>query len=116
MLEQSFQRIKDKRGERWTVPFVLDRIASQYAGLFQIHDDGEHIAWMVVEKMAQGESPWMNVWLLEGEGLERAGEILPLIDDLAKSAGCVAWRCTGRAGWKSIGLKPIATVYERVLT
>ena len=115
VLMESFQRIKDKTKERWSPAFVLDRIASQYAGLFHINDDGDHIAWMVVERYEQGESPWLNVWLLEGEGIERAQEILPLIDDLARSVGCVAWRCTGRKGWESIGLRPIATVYERTL-
>ena len=108
--------MKEKRGERWTPAFVMEQIASQNAGLFNINDDGEHLGWMVCERFEQGEQPWMNVWIVEGEGLEVAPEVLPLIDKLAKSIGCVAWRCTGRKGWKRIGLRPIATVYERVLT
>jgi hypothetical protein len=55
----------------------------------------------------------MNVWIVEGEGIEHAPECLALLDDLARSVGAVAWRCTGRKGWRSIGLEPIATVYER---
>ena len=116
ILEASFQRVKDKTGDRWTVPFVLDRIASGHAGLFRVHDDGEHMGYMVAEKYEQGEAPWMNVWIIEGVGLERFHEVLTLVDQLARTIGCVAWRCTGRKGWKAIGLKPIATVYERELT
>ena len=115
VLEASFQRVKDKTGERWTPNFVMSRIQAGHAGLFRIHDDGKHIAYMVVERYAQGESPWMNVWILEGKGLHKAPEILPAIDELAKGIGAVAWRCTGRRGWESIGLKPVSVVYERTL-
>ena len=114
VLEASLQRVKDKTGDRWTVPFVLGRIAESKAGLFRFHDDGEHLAFMVVQRIEEGESPWMNIWILEGDGLNRFEECLPLVDGLAKSIGAVAWRCTGRKGWAKY-LKPIATVYEREL-
>ena len=114
LLEASFQRVKDKTGDRWTVPFVLDRIQQGKAGLFRLHDDGSHMAYMVVERYEQGEAPWMNVWILEGDGLDRFDECVPLVDGLAKSIGAVAWRCTGRKGWAKF-LKPVAVVYERDL-
>jgi hypothetical protein len=113
-VERAFQRVKQKTGERWTLPFVFQRLAEGKAGLFHFVAE-KHIAYMVCELYEQGEAPWMNVWILEGEGLERADECLPLIDGLARSIGAVAWRCTGRKGWKAIGLKPIATVYERAV-
>lgn len=113
-VERAFQRVKKKTGERWTLPFVFKRLAEGKAGLFRFVAE-KHIAYMVCELYEQGEAPWMNVWILEGEGLERADECLPLIDGLARSIGAVAWRCTGRKGWKAIGLKPIATVYERAV-
>jgi hypothetical protein len=114
VLEQAFSRVKEKCRERWTPAFILSCLEAGTAGLFQVHDDGDHMGWVVVERYDQGE-PWLNVWIIEGAGLERAQEVLPLIDDLARSVGCVAWRCTGRKGWESIGLRPIATVYEREL-
>jgi len=114
VLEQSFQRVKEKTGDRWTVPFVFERIQQGKAGLFELYDT-DHAAYVVVERVEQGEPPWMNIWILEGEGLEKASECIPLFDELAKSVGAVAWRCTGRKGWKAIGLKPIATVYKRVV-
>ena len=113
-LEAALQRVKDKTGERWTLPFVFDRIASGNAGLFRFHEDGKHFGYMVVERYDQGEV-WMNVWILEGEGLDRFDECLPLVDDLAKSIGAASWRCTGRKGWAKF-LKPVATVFERELT
>jgi len=114
VLERSFQRVKDKTGDRWAVPFVFERIQQGKAGLFELYDT-DHAAYVVVELMEQGDAPWMNLWILEGQGLEKHSECMPLFDELAKSVGAVAWRCTGRKGWKAIGLKPIATVYERVV-
>ena len=114
VLEASLTRVKDKTGERWTPAFVMSRIASGDAGLYRFHDDGEHMGYMVCELYSQGESPWMNVWVLEGQGLARFEECAPLIDALARSIGAVAWRATGRRGWAKF-LKPVATVYERVL-
>lgn len=114
VLERSLQRVKDKTRDRWTVPFLLGRIQTGQAGLFRFHDDGEHMAFMVVERYDQGEAPWMNVWILEGDGLDRFDECLPLVDLLARQIGATAWRCTGRRGWAK-WLKPIATVYEREL-
>lgn len=106
----ALERVKAKTGDRWTVPFLLGCVEKGFAGLFEILAD-KHIAWMVVERMDQGEV-WMNVWVLEGQGLERAEEIFPLIDDLARSIGAQRWRCTGRKGWGK-WLKPVATVFER---
>lgn len=103
--------MKAKTGDRWTVPFVLSCIEKGFAGLYAIRELDSHIAWMVVERMDQGEV-WMNVWILEGDGLEHAEAIFPLIDDLARSIGAASWRCTGRKGWAK-WLKPVATVYER---
>ena len=113
VLEAAFQRVKDKTGEKWTPAYVMDRIISGQAGLFRLHDDGAHIAWVVVERHDQGEV-WMNVWIVEGEGMDRFMEYLPLMDGLAKKIGAKSWRCTGRKGWGKY-LKPIATVYEREL-
>lgn len=112
-LEASFQRVKEKTGERWAPPFVLARIVEGKAGLFRFQDDGKHLGYCVVERYEQGEAPWMNVWIVEGEGVEHAPECLAALDDLARRIGAVAWRATGRKGWKSIGLKPVAVVYER---
>lgn len=108
---KALQRIKEKTGEKWTPEFVLAAIREGRAGLFEIVEL-EHIAWMVVERMDQGGEVWMNVWALEGEGLERAEAIFPLIDDLAKSIGAQSWKCTGRKGWGK-WLRPVATVFER---
>lgn len=110
-VERSIKKVKDKTGDRWTVPFVLARIQAGMAGLFELRDK-KHIAYIVLEKYEQGEAPWMNVWILEGAGLEYAQEVLPLLDQKCKEIGCVAWRCTGRKGWAKF-LKPVATVYER---
>ena len=116
IVETALQRVKEKTGERWTPAFVMSRITSGQAGLFRFTDDDNHVAWMVVEKYDQGEA-WMNVWIVEGEGLERGLECMALVDTLCKQIGASSWRCTGRNGWgKALGLKPIATVYERVLT
>lgn len=114
VLETALKRVKDKTGERWSPPFVLDRILKGQAGLFEFRD-GEHKAWLIVELYRQGDEPWMNVWILEGDGLELHKDAIPLIDGLARQVGASAWRATGRKGWQRIGLKPIATVYERVL-
>lgn len=114
-VRKSLKRVKEKTGEPWSPEFVMKSIEAGHSGLFHFWDDG-HLAFMVVEKMWQGEKAWMNVWIVEGEGLEKAEEALPLIDDLAKWLGCDSWRCTGRKGWERIGLKPVATVYERTLT
>lgn len=110
---KSFERVKAKTGDRWTVPFVLSCIEKGYAGLFEVRDEA-HVAWMVVERMDQGEV-WLNVWILEGAGIDKAGAIFPLIDDLARRVGASRWRCTGRKGWAK-WLKPVATVYERECT
>lgn len=112
-LEASLIRVKEKTGERWTPPFVLARIVEGKAGLFRFQDDGRHLGYCVVERYEQGEKPWMNVWIVEGDVLEHAPECLEELDKLARSIGAVAWRATGRKGWKSIGLKPVAVVYER---
>lgn len=115
IVEPALQRVLEKTGESWTPSFVLERIQSGNAGLFEFRDT-EHIAWMVVERYDQGGNPWMNVWILEGQGLEEHGkECLPLVDLLARQIGATSWRCTGRKGWRVLGLKPIATVYERNL-
>jgi hypothetical protein len=113
-LEMSLQRVKDKTGERWSPVFVLKRIQEGAAALFRFSDNGRHIAYMVCERYDQGEV-WMNVWIVEGAGLEMFDECLPLVDGLAKSIGATSWRCTGRKGWAKF-LKPVATVYERELT
>ena len=112
-VEESLRRVKTKTRERWSLPFVFWKLQNKEAGLFRFHDDGKHVAYMVVERYDQGDGPWLNVWILEGNGLELAQECLARIDELAKASGCDSWRCTGRRGWKAIGLKPIATVYER---
>ena len=114
VLEQALWRVKEKTGEKWEPNFVAARIQAGQAGLFEFKDDG-HLAWMVVERYDQGEV-WMNVWILEGEGLDRMQEAIPLIDLLAKQIGASSWRFTGRKGWGGMGFKPIATVYERELT
>lgn len=105
----------DKTGERWTPPFVLRCLENGSAGLFEVRGE-ETLGWMVVERYAQGGDPWLNVWIVIGKGLEHAGELIPQIDELAKSVGAKSWRCTGRKGWGRVGLKPIATVYERECT
>lgn len=116
ILADGLQSMADKRGEPWTPGFVMGCLERGAAALFRIHDDGEHIAYMVVERMEQGGAPWMNVWCLWGSQLERHGEVVPLIDRLAKDIGCDRWRCTGRRGWEKVGLRPVATVFERKLT
>ena len=116
VVEKALLRVKEKTGERWTSAFVMSRITSGNAGLFRFTDDGAHVAWMVVERYAQGESPYMNVWIVEGDGLEKGLECMVLVDTLARQIGATAWRCTGRKGWgKALGLEPIAAVYERSL-
>lgn len=112
---RSLQRVQEKNQVLWSVPFVLSRIFSQHAGLYAIRDSNSHIAWMVVERMDQGCGAWMSVWVLEGEGLEFAEAIFPLLDDLARSMGASRWRCEGRKGWGK-WLKPVATVFERECT
>lgn len=115
IVETALQRVKEKTGEKWTPAFVMSRITSGQAGLFRFTDDGNHVAWMVVERYDQGET-WMNVWIVEGEGLERGLECMALVDTLARQIGASSWRCTGRKGWgKALGIKPVATVYERTL-
>lgn len=148
-IEASLRRVKEKTGERWSLPFVISRIREGKAGLFRFLDSepafvlsekvplsddfradtqrwcddffgfrDKHIAYMVCERCEQGEAPWMNVWILEGAGLERASECVPLIDELARSVGASAWRCFGRKGWGralSAYLAPQAVVYERAL-
>lgn len=109
---RALQRIKEKTGEKWTPDFLLAAIDDRRAGLFAIRDGETHIAWMVCERIDQGDGVVMNVWALEGEGLEYAERIFLLIDDLARSIGAVSWKCTGRKGWAK-WLKPVATVYER---
>lgn len=109
---RALQRCKEKTGALWSIPFVLSRIFSKDAGLFRL--SGEASAWVVVERMDQGEV-WMNVWILVGEGLEEAQGVLPLLDELARNIGAAKWRCEGRKGWAKF-LKPIATVYERECT
>ena len=113
---RALERVKEKTGDRWTVPFVLSCIEKGFAGLYEIRDK-DHIAWIVVERMDQGEV-WMNLWIMEGKGLEKGREIYPLLDDLARSIGASRWRCTGREGWGRAcdWLKPVAVVYERILT
>lgn len=114
---RALERVKAKTRDRWTVSFVLSCIEKGFAGLYAIRELESHIAWMVVERMDQGEV-WMNVWILEsqdGTHLDRAEDIFPLIDDLARSIGAASWRCTGRKGWAK-WLKPVATVYERKCT
>lgn len=112
---RALQRVKEKNGALWSVPFVLGRVFSGNAAIYAIRDSDSHIAWMVVERIDQGRGPWMNVWILEGEGLEHAEAIFPLLDDLAKSMGASRWRCEGRKGWGK-WLKPVATVFERECT
>ena len=59
----------------------------------------------------------VTVTEVEGEGLEKGMESMALVDTLCRQIGATAWRCTGRKGWgRALGLKPIATVYERKLT
>ena len=112
-VEESLKRVKAKTRERWSLPFVFSRLQSKEAGLFRFHEDGKHLAYCVLEVCDQGDGRWLNVWILEGEGLEYAREAISLLDELCMAIGAGAWRCTGRKGWKAIGLKPVATVYER---
>ncbi len=119
-LEAALLRVKEKTGERWSPPFVFERIVSGNAGLFRLHENGAHMAYLVVERYDQGEV-WMNVWILEGEGMDDGvnAEVVALLDGLAKQVGASAWRFTGRKGWGRAlkgFIKPVATVYERVLT
>lgn len=117
VLEAAFERVKQKGRERWSPGFVLSAIQEGRAGLFRVTNDGAHVAWMVFERMDQGGGVWLNVWIAEGEGLEHSKEVVGLIDLLARQVGADSWRCTGRKGWgRALGLKPIATVYERELT
>lgn len=117
---RALQRIKEKTGEKWSPEFVLAAVREGRAGLFEIVEL-EHIAWMVCERMDQGGGVWMNVWCVEGDGLESIDSIMPLIDEVANSIGAVrdgkpVWRCTGRKGWERASkgaLKPVAVVYER---
>lgn len=115
VVESALERVKQKTRAKWTTDFVFNRVMSGNAGLFRFVENGQHLGWMVVERYDQGEV-WMNVWVLEGKGLERADECMPLIDLLARQIGATSWQCTGRKGWQAIGLKPVATVYERKLT
>lgn len=113
VVEASLLRVKAKTGERWTPPFVLSRLNSGDAKLFRVHGEGTS-GFMVCEIYAQGEKPWLNIWIMEGSGFTRSHspKLISQIDVLAKSVGCVAWRCVGRRGWARF-LKPIAQVYER---
>jgi hypothetical protein len=110
----SLVRVKEKTGELWTPLFVMHKIMDGSAGLFHLVEDGKHYGYLVVERYVQGSDPWMNVWILEGTGLDRFDDCLPLIDDLARSIGASSWRCIGRNGWAKY-LKPVATVFERKL-
>ena len=117
-LEAALIRVKEKTGERWAPPFVFERIVSGQAGLFRLHDEGTHVAYLVCERYEQGESPWMNVWILSGDGMadEVNAEVVALLDGLAKQIGATSWRFTGRKGWGRAlkgFIKPVATVYER---
>lgn len=115
-LEASLQRVKDKTGERWTPPFVLRQIQEGKAGLFRFHEDGRHLAYMVVERL-EGYEVSLNVWILEGSpGLDKAQALVSLIDNLARSVGARVWKFTGRKGWARLlegYTRPVATVYER---
>ena len=115
-LEASLERVIQKTGERWTPPFVLRQIQDKKAGLFRFHEDGRHLAYMVVERLT-GYETVLNVWILEGSpGLDKAGEMVGLIDALAKDVGASHWKFTGRKGWGRLLRKycnPVATVYER---
>jgi hypothetical protein len=113
---QSLLRVKRKGKERWAPAFVLERVREGLAGLFRFEEEGKHYGYMVVERIDQGDGVWMNVWALEGKGLDRFGDCLPLVDNLAASIGATSWRCAGRKGWGAMGLKPIATVFEREIT
>lgn len=117
VLEEGLRQISDRRGEPWTPAFVMTALENGHAALFRFHDDGEHIAWMVVERMEQGKVPWMNVWCLWGKGVMKVyDQMIPLIDRLARDVGCDRWRCAGRKGWEKVGLRPVTTVFERKLT
>ncbi len=111
----ALQRIKEKTGEKWTPDFVLAAVREGRAGLFGIYNVDTLLAYMVCERMDQGDGVWMNVWCVEGAGLEHMQSLIPLVDELARSIGARSWRATGRKGW-SKWLKPVATVYEREVT
>ena len=59
---RALQRVQEKNGTLWSVPFVLARNMSQQDTLYAISDSDSDIAWLVGERMDQGRRPWMNVW------------------------------------------------------
>lgn len=115
-LRQSLLRVKEKTGQLWTPEFIRSRIESGHAGLFEFVD-GKRLAFLVVERYEQGAEPWANVWVIEGSpGLGRAEEMVRLVDGLMRCNGIKRWRFTGRKGWgRLLGLRPIATVFERAV-
>jgi hypothetical protein len=119
-IESSLWRVKRTTGERWSVDFVIDRIQSGDAGLFEFIADDNRIAVMVVEG-PYGSPPVMNVWILEGLScVGNRDEMIALIDDLARSIGAKSWKLESpRRGWARMlrgYITRTRTVYERDLT
>lgn len=119
-LEASLNRVREKTGERWTPAYVFSRIVDGRAGLFRLHEEGRHLAYVVVERL-DGYEVALNVWIVEGDGMtkEVVGAFVQLMDELTKRVGASLWKLTGRKGWgRALAgyVKPVATVYERVLT
>lgn len=86
-------RVKQKTQERWSVAFVISRILSGHALYQRIADC--HVVVEMIDRT-------MNVWILEGKGLEKREVVLEALDNLARKAGAEYWRLTGRKGWERL--------------
>lgn len=116
-LEAELARAKERTAARWPVEFVMQEVANGRAAAFRIVEGGEHLAWVVVERIKHFEAI-LNVWVMVGSGLamhHRDG-IVSILDSLARCVGASGWRAEGREGWQRV-LHGVAsrvfTVYER---
>lgn len=117
----ALERVRE-RGARWPVDYVRDEIEAGRAAVFRFIRGGEHLGYLLVERLSTFEVT-LNVWAFVGDfgpqGRDTVDEVVGLLDGLAKDVGAKRWRAEGREGWLRV-LRDRATrtftVFERDVT
>lgn len=118
----ALERVRE-RGARWPVEYVGEQILQSKAAVFRFMREGEHLAYMVVERLETFDVA-LNVWAFAGDfggdsSPDLVDEVVSLIDQLARNVGACRWRAEGRDGWGRVLRERASrsfTVYERDVT
>lgn len=93
-------RVCKRSGDRRTPAGTLHHLASNYATLFIVEDQGDIIGFCAVKQVQYDGTKLLQVELLSGDRFDEwIDQMHDVIEHFAKENGCSGMELIGRKGW-----------------